>query len=98
MSSGMIESAGGHFGKNVMEEISVRRKIGMKIFMALGVMVLTLGGSLGHKADILAVNPYLPEWEHIPDGEPYVFADPDNPGKERLYIYGSHDTKRYAYC
>ena len=36
-------------------------------------------------------NPYLPLWEHIPDGEPYVFDDPDNPGKQRVYIYGSHD-------
>ena len=36
-------------------------------------------------------NPYLPLWEHIPDGEPYVFEDPDNPGKYRVYIYGSHD-------
>ena len=32
-------------------------------------------------------NPYLPLWEHIPDGEPYVFEDPDNPGKQRIYIY-----------
>lgn len=32
----------------------------------------------------LAFNPYLPEWEHIPDGEPRVFGD-------RVYIYGSHD-------
>ena len=30
------------------------------------------------------VNPYLPSYEYIPDGEPYVFAD-------RVYIYGSHD-------
>ena len=22
-------------------------------------------------------NPFLPLWEHIPDGEPYVFEDPD---------------------
>ena len=29
-------------------------------------------------------NPYLPLWEHIPDGEPYVFDDPDNPGKKRV--------------
>ena len=29
-------------------------------------------------------NPYLPSWEYIPDGEPYVFGD-------RVYIYGSHD-------
>ncbi|WP_235988940.1 family 43 glycosylhydrolase [Aquibacillus kalidii] len=31
-----------------------------------------------------AVNPFLPSYEYIPDGEPYVFGD-------RLYIYGSHD-------
>ena len=30
-------------------------------------------------------NPYLPSWEYIPDGEPYVFGD-------RVYVYGSHDT------
>ena len=43
-------------------------------------------------------NPYLPLWEHIPDGEPYVFDDPDNPGKQRVYIYGSHDSLKDAYC
>ena len=26
-------------------------------------------------------NPYLPLWEHLPDGEPRVFEDPDHPGK-----------------
>ncbi len=31
-----------------------------------------------------AVNPYLPGWEHVPDGEPHVFGD-------WLYVYGSHD-------
>lgn len=45
-----------------------------------------------------AANPYLPLWEHIPDGEPYVFDDPDNPGQKRVYIYGSHDMLRYMYC
>ncbi|MBR6905320.1 MAG: family 43 glycosylhydrolase, partial [Bacteroidales bacterium] len=45
-----------------------------------------------------AANPYLPLWEHIPDGEPYVFEDPDNPGKYRVYIYGSHDIYRTKYC
>ena len=45
-----------------------------------------------------AQNPYLPLWEHIPDGEPYVFEDPDNPGKYRVYVYGSHDNLRTAYC
>ncbi len=43
-------------------------------------------------------NPYLPLWEHIPDGEPYVFEDPDQPGKYRVYIYGSHDDLIDAYC
>ena len=43
-------------------------------------------------------NPFLPLWEHIPDGEPYVFEDPDNPGKYRVYLYGSHDNLITAYC
>lgn len=46
----------------------------------------------------LCVNPYLPLWEHIPDGEPYLFDDPDVPGKKRVYIYGSHDMLRTMYC
>ena len=45
-----------------------------------------------------AQNPYLPLWEHLPDGEPRVFKDPDNPGKLRAYIIGSHDTKYTDYC
>ena len=43
-------------------------------------------------------NPFLPMWEHIPDGEPYVFEDPDQPGKQRVYVYGSHDSMIDAYC
>lgn len=31
-----------------------------------------------------AYNPYLPSYEYVPDGEPYVFGD-------RVYVYGSHD-------
>lgn len=34
-----------------------------------------------------ALNPYLPEYEYIPDGEPHVFGD-------RVYVYGSHDCLR----
>lgn len=30
------------------------------------------------------VNPYLPSWEYIPDGEPHVYDG-------RVYVYGSHD-------
>ena len=51
------------------------------------------------KSELTTVgNPYLPLWEHIPDGEPYVFDDPNNPGKQRVYIYGSHDNLITAYC
>ena len=45
-----------------------------------------------------AQNPYLPLWEHLPDGEPRVFEDPDNAGKYRLYIVGSHDVRFDSYC
>ncbi len=45
-----------------------------------------------------AGNPYLPLWEHLPDGEPRVFEDPDNPGKYRIYIIGSHDVTVRGYC
>ncbi len=45
-----------------------------------------------------ARNPYLPLWEHIPDGEPYVFDDPDAPGRKRVYLYGSHDSMKTEYC
>lgn len=45
-----------------------------------------------------AGNPYLPLWEHLPDGEPRVFEDPDNPGRYRAYIIGSHDVRFTSYC
>ena len=45
-----------------------------------------------------AQNPYMPLWEHIPDGEPYVFEDPDRPGEYRVYVYGSHDSLVDEYC
>lgn len=39
-----------------------------------------------------AFNPYLPSYEYIPDGEPYVFGD-------RVYVYGSHDFYNgYVFC
>ena len=34
--------------------------------------------------DNIIVNPYLPSYEYVPDGEPHVFGD-------RVYLYGSHD-------
>lgn len=47
---------------------------------------------------MMAQNPYLPLWEHVPDGEPRVFEDPDKPGSYRVYIVGSHDTHNSKYC
>lgn len=46
--------------------------------------------------DTLGQNPFLPLWEYIPDGEPYVFEDPDKPGEYRVYIYGSHDSYYFS--
>ena len=41
---------------------------------------------------VQGLNPYLPSWEYVPDGEPYVFND-------RVYIYGSHDFYNgYVFC
>jgi len=59
--------------------------------------LLTCLASLAFTA-LWGQNPYLPLWEHIPDGEPRVFEDPDNPGKYRAYIIGSHDLTYTAYC
>ncbi len=41
-------------------------------------------GGIRQNSKKQAVNPYLPSWEYVPDGEPYVFGD-------RVYVYGSHD-------
>ncbi len=54
--------------------------------------------SLWAVCNVNAQNPYLPLWEHLPDGEPRVFEDPDHPGKFRAYIIGSHDITYSAYC
>ena len=37
----------------------------------------------------------MPLWEHVPDGEPRVFT---YNGETRIYLYGSHDTKKTDYC
>ena len=70
----------------------------LKLASLATLMILLFIGCLYQKSTALAINPYLPEWEHIPDGEPYVFEDPEHPGKERIYIYGSHDTSKTSYC
>ena len=74
-----------------------------KLFaVATGCTLLTLSCAkqteTGTQELLTTGNPYLPLWEHIPDGEPYVFEDPDQPGKMRVYIYGSHDSRITDYC
>ena len=61
-----------------------------KIFLQLTLLLTATAAN--------AQNPYLPLWEHLPDGEPRVFEDPDQPGKYRAYIIGSHDVTYTAYC
>jgi len=47
------------------------------------------------KEYIKGANPYMPLWEHVPDGEPHVF---EYNGEKRVYIYGSHDIAITEYC
>lgn len=60
--------------------------------------LLALASAFFLAGSMQAQNPYLPLWEHLPDGEPRVFEDPDRPGKMRAYIIGSHDVKNTDYC
>ena len=70
-----------------------------KRLIALALSIVLLLSILPLQA--LAVNPFLPLWERIPDGEPRVFTDPVT-GEERVYVYGSHDLINIAnerrYC
>ncbi len=47
------------------------------------------------KQYIKGANPYMPLWEHVPDGEPRVF---EHEGEKRVYVYGSHDIEKDQYC
>jgi len=47
------------------------------------------------KEYIKGANPYMPLWEHVPDGEPRVF---EHNGEKRVYVYGSHDIEVTQYC
>ncbi len=40
---------------------------------------------------LFSINPFLPGYEYIPDGEPRIFGD-------RLYLYGSHDEAGAPFC
>lgn len=50
---------------------------------------------LNQKPFVRGGNPYMPLWEHVPDGEPRVFT---YQGETRVYVYGSHDTEKTQYC
>ncbi len=86
-----------------MKRKNLIQDIGLTVFT---VVCVTMMGACCHQPELTAQgttmktvgNPYLPLWEHIPDGEPYVFEDPDQPGKKRVYIYGSHDSRITDYC
>ena len=70
----------------------------IKAILCTFAALFLVGLSLLNAPQSNAANSYLPHWEHIPDGEPRLFEDPDNPGKYRVYIYGSHDTRKDKYC
>lgn len=73
-------------------------KRNLKITLFTLAAFLFLGFGMIFSVPANAANSYLPHWEHIPDGEPRLFKDPDNPDKMRVYIYGSHDTKKTGFC
>lgn len=73
----------------------------LAIVLLLGVQTLLAAKPTSQQMTYLhqkGGNPYLPLWEHLPDGEPRVFEDPDQPGKYRIYIIGSHDVRFRSYC
>lgn len=63
------------------------------LFILIFIVIVTITAP-----SVKAENPYLPLWEHLPDGEPRVFEDPGHPGKYRIYIIGSHDVRFDSYC
>ena len=67
-------------------------------YLIIGCVMSLLCSCGAQPQEIGTGNPYLPLWEHLPDGEPRVFEDPDNPGKYRAYIIGSHDLRVDSYC
>jgi hypothetical protein len=90
-----------------MKNVKFNLKSQLVIFVVTAMLMLTVKESQGQTAPSkstpsythrLGGNPYLPLWEHLPDGEPRVFEDPDNPGKYRAYIIGSHDVRANSYC
>ena len=92
--------------KNVLFVFKTHRIMLSVMFLLLCCSFASMGGDNSLSKDAKsnqyihrsAGNPYLPLWEHLPDGEPRVFEDPDNPGKYRIYVIGSHDVRFGSYC
>jgi hypothetical protein len=76
-------------GDHAMTRKRKTRLLGILLAAALVLGLFPIGGS--------AANPFLPLWERVPDGEPRVFTDPET-GEQRLYVYGSHDSRVSGYC
>lgn len=66
--------------------------------IAAAILAVSSCAPSGQEVPSTVGNPYLPLWEHTPDGEPYIFEDPDKPGEYRVYVYGSHDSMITGYC
>lgn len=93
-----------------MNEKQVAMKITNVFLLSVAMLLFAPGGTEAQKKETGSSkvsqrfvhkamgNPYLPLWEHLPDGEPRVFEDPDQPGKYRAYIIGSHDLRFTSYC
>ncbi|MBR1569581.1 MAG: hypothetical protein IJ651_02455 [Bacteroidales bacterium] len=73
-------------------------KLRILVFAGLALVMVCSCGPQKTATYPVTANPYLPLWEHMPDGEPRVFEDPDNPGKYRVYVTGSHDVRFDSYC
>lgn len=83
-----------------MKHPSLLRRFSGLFAAACSMSLVASCSSVGESdpSPVMPGNPFLPLWEHIPDGEPYVFEDSDQPGKYRVYLYGSHDNLVTEYC
>ena len=82
----------------IFMQLYARRLSAISCIHIIRVNSLIIFLAVSISAAVFAQNPYLPLWEHVPDGTPRVFEDPDNPGQYRLYIIGSHDVNFDSYC
>ena len=68
------------------EESDMKKHSFWGILMTLVLVIACVdanGATLPYGPDTYSINPFLPCYEYIADGEPYIFGD-------RLYLFGSH--------